>query len=223
MDVLVVIPHADDEILGCGGTLAKHVACGDHVHALVVTRGAKELFTLKERTRTRAELKRAHKVVGIKGCYFLDFPAPKLDNIPNHKIADEIKKVLSSVKPSIVYLPHRGDIHVDHKAVYNATLVAARPTRGDYISKLLSYETLSETDWASPSAEDAFVPTVYVDISSHIETKLKAMECYQSKLKPPPHPRSLDALRALARLRGSTVGFEWAEAFMLVREKIGPM
>ena len=90
------------------------------------------------------------------------FPGPKLDNIPNHKIADEIKKVLSSVKPSIVYLPHRGDIHVDHKAVYNATLVAARPTRGDYISKLLSYETLSETDWASPSAEDAFVPTVYV-------------------------------------------------------------
>ena len=221
MDVLVVIPHADDEILGCGGTLAKHTACGDHVHALVVTRGAKDLFTQKERARTRSELKQALSVVGAKGCYFLDFPAPKLDIVPNHKIADGIKKVLASVKPSIVYLPHRGDIHVDHKAVYNATLVAARPTQGDCIRRLLSYETLSETDWASPSAEDAFVPTVFIDISSHIETKLKAMACYRSQLKDPPHPRSLDALKALARLRGSTVGFEWAEAFMLVREKIG--
>ncbi len=221
MKIMVIATHADDEILGCGGTIARHTAYGDEVHVLVVTRGAEDIFSAKENAVTRAELKRAHKVVGIKGSYFLDFPAPKLDNVPNHKIADAIKKVLSSVKPSVVYLPHRGDIHVDHKAVYNATLVAARPTRGDYINKLLSYETLSETDWASPSAEDAFVPTVYVDISSHIETKLKAMDCYRSQLKSPPHPRSLDALRALARLRGSTVGFEWAEAFMLVREKIG--
>ena len=221
MKIMVIATHADDEILGCGGTIARHTAYGDEVHVLVVTRGAEDIFSAKENAVTRAELKRAHKLVGIKGSYFLDFPAPKLDNVPNHKIADEIKKVLSSVKPSVVYLPHRGDIHVDHKAVYNATLVAARPTQGDYIKKLLSYETLSETDWASPSAEDAFVPTVFVDISSHIETKLMAMDCYRSQLKAPPHPRSLDALRALARLRGSTVGFEWAEAFMLVREKIG--
>ena len=221
MKVMVIATHADDEILGCGGTLARHTAHGEEVHVLVVTRGAKEIFSDKQMARVRSELKQALSVVGAKGCYFLDFPAPKLDTVPNHKIADGIKKVLASVKPSIVYLPHRGDIHVDHKAVYNATLVAARPTQGDWIKRLLSYETLSETDWASPSAEDAFVPTVFIDISSHIETKLKAMGCYQSKLKPTPHPRSLDALKALARLRGSTVGFEWAEAFMLVREKIG--
>jgi len=221
MKILVIATHPDDEILGCGGTLARHVASGDDVQAVVVTRGAEDLYPPEMVARGRAELKRAHKIVGIKKCHFLDFPAPKLDIIPNHKIADSIKKVFNTFNPSIVYLPHRGDIHVDHKAVYQATLVAARPSRDTSIKKLFCYETLSETDWAPPSADDAFIPTVFVDISPYIEIKMQAMECYKSQLKDPPHSRSIDALRALARLRGSTIGFEWAEAFMLVRERIG--
>lgn len=221
MKILVVATHPDDEILGCGGTLARHVADGDDVQVLVVTRGADGLYSQEEEARCRAELQRAHMLLGIGGCHFLDFPAPKLDIVPNCEVADRIKKVLGSFNPSIVYLPHRGDIHVDHRAVYYATLVAARPTRDVSVNKLLCYETLSETDWAPPSADDAFVPTVFFDISPYIEAKLRAMECYQSELREPPHPRSIDALRALARLRGCTVGFEWAEAFMLVRERIG--
>jgi LmbE family N-acetylglucosaminyl deacetylase len=221
MKILVIATHPDDEILGCGGTLARHAACGDDVQAIVVTQGAEDIYSHESEVLGRKELKRAHKIVGIKKCHFLDFPAPKLDIVPNYKIADSIKEVLTSFGPSIVYLPHRGDIHVDHRAVYQATLVAARPTRDTSIKKMLCYETLSETDWAPPSADDAFIPTVFVDISPYIDIKMQAMECYKSQLKEPPHSRSIEALRALARLRGSTIGFEWAETFMLVRERIG--
>jgi LmbE family N-acetylglucosaminyl deacetylase len=221
MKVLVIATHPDDEILGCGGTLARHVASGDDVQAVVVTRGAEDIYAPETVARGRAELARAHTVVGINKCHYLDFPAPKLDNVPNYKIAESIKKVFTDFNPAVVYLPHRGDIHIDHRAVYQATLVAARPHRDTSIKKLLCYETLSETDWAPPSADDAFVPTVYVDITPYVDIKMQAMECYKSQLKEPPHSRTIDALRALAKLRGSTVGFEWAETFMLVRERIG--
>ena len=218
MNVLIIAPHPDDEVLGCGGVMARHADQGDEVHVLVVTRGAPEIFPPEQIEDTRQELRAAHAVLGVSTVQFLDFPAPKLDTIPGHKLADAIAGVIRSLQPSIIYLPHRGDIHTDHQAVYQATLVAARPINGCSVRQLLCYETLSKTEWAAPFGDDAFIPTVFVDITDYLAQKLKAMDCYHSQLKQPPHSRSLKSIEALARLRGATVSLSAAEAFMLVRQ-----
>lgn len=218
MRIMVIATHPDDEVLGCGGIMARRSSEGDEVHVLVVTRGAEDLYPKEQIDATREEMKKAHAILGVKGVTFLDFPAPKLDTIPHHQIVDAIAKALIAVKPDILFIPHHGDIHSDHRAVNLSALVAARPVNGSPVKKILSYETLSETEWAPPTGSDAFIPTVFVDISEFLETKLTALACYESQVKPPPHPRSLRAIEALAHLRGSTVSRMAAEAFVLVRE-----
>ena len=221
MRVLVIAAHPDDEVFGCGGTIARHVAEGDEVHVLIATRGAPEVFPATQVERVWDEMRAAHDILGISEMHALNFPAPRLDTVPGHELAEGVRRYLVQLQPETVYLPHRGDIHSDHRCVYRATLVAARPIDNCSVNRLLCYETLSETEWAPPSADDAFIPTVFVDISQHLEVKLQAAACYRSQLKDPPHPRSLEALKAQARLRGSTVGLSAAEAFMLVREIVG--
>ncbi|MFN2453705.1 MAG: PIG-L deacetylase family protein [Pyrinomonadaceae bacterium] len=221
MGYLVIAPHPDDEVLGCGGVIAKHSAEGKTVNVLVVSRGIAEIFPFEEIENTRRELRLAHEILGVNSVSFLDFPAPKLDVVPAHELADAIGKVVQTLQPTEVYLPHGGDLHGDHKAVYRAGLVACRPINKCSVKRLLCYETLSETDWAAPASADAFVPTIFVDITAQLDSKLKAMECYKSQLKDFPHARSLKGIEAQARLRGSTVGRAAAEAFMLVREIVG--
>lgn len=218
MKVLIIAPHPDDEVLGCGGVMARHSAEGDEVFVVVITRGVPELFPVEVIEGTRQELKSAHDLLGVKKTFFLDFPAPKLDSTPGHLVADGISKVIRRLEPEIVYLPHRGDIHTDHRAVYYATLVACRPIHNRSVKKMLCYETISETEWSPPFGEDAFVPTVFVNISDYLKDKLEAMACYESQLQEPPNPRSLEALENLAKVRGNVVGLHAAEAFMLVRE-----
>jgi LmbE family N-acetylglucosaminyl deacetylase len=220
MAVLVIATHPDDEVLGCGGAMARHASQGDQVHVVVVTRGLPELFPPEQIEETRRELQAAHALLGVSGVTFLDFPAPRLDIVPCHQIADALHKIIRKIEPHTIYLPHRGDIHIDHLAVYTATLVAARPVNGISVQKMLSYETLSETEWAPPFGDDAFIPTVFVDIGAYIDKKLQALACYQSQLKDPPNPRSLRSVEALAIFRGGTVSLYAAEAFMLVREII---
>lgn len=217
MNVLIISPHSDDEVLGCGGAIARHASAGDRAHVLVVSRGAPEIFPQSLIEATREDLLQAHSLLGVAGVEFLDFPAPKLDTVPAHELADGIRDAIRRLSPTVVYLPHGGDLHADHKLVYYAALVAARPIDGCSVRRLLCYETLSETEWASPFGGDSFVPTVFIDISSYLTTKLKAMSCYKSQLRPEPHPRSLAVLEALARFRGATVSVAAAEAFMLVR------
>ncbi len=218
MKALVIATHPDDEVLGCGGVMARHVARGDEVHVLIVTRGAPEVFPPEAVERVREELRTAHRLLGVTDTAFLDFPAPKLDTIPHCDLSAALARHLRSLAPHTLYLPHHGDIHLDHRAVHHATLVAARPTGNCPFRRLLAYETLSSTEWAPPVAADAFVPTVFVDITPYLDLKLRAMACYQSQLNTPPGGRSLEALEALARLRGATVGCAAAEAFVLVRE-----
>lgn len=218
--VLVVAPHPDDEVLGCGGTIAHHTAHGDEVDVLIVTCAAPDLYPDDDEAEMQREVKAAHDTLGVSSTHFLDFHAPKLDTVPGYKLAEAIAQVIHTVQPQIVYLPHRGDIHLDHQMVYQATLVAARPINDCSVRQLLCYETLSETEWAPPWGDAAFVPNVFVDISDYLDIKLKAMYSYQSELKQAPHPRSLQAIEALATLRGSTVSLAAAEAFMLVRQII---
>jgi LmbE family N-acetylglucosaminyl deacetylase len=220
MIALVIAVHPDDEVLGCGGTIARHVALGHQVHVLVVTRGIPEIFSPDLIEHTRQELRAAHQILGVSSVRFLDFPAPRLDVVAGHELADAISATIRDLQAETVYLPHRGDLHADHRAVYEATLVAARPIKACPTHTLYCYETLSETDWAAPFPDSVFVPTVFVDITDYLNLKLRALACYESQLKAPPHPRSLEAVEGLARLRGATVGLAAAEAFVLVRTLI---
>lgn len=220
MRVMVVAPHPDDEVLGCGGVMARHAEQGDEVHVTVVTRGDANLYSDEAVAGVRAEAKAAHDLLGVQRTHFLNFPAPRLDTVPRHELADALRRTILDVAPEVVYLPHAGDIHHDHGEVYHATLVACRPLPGCPVSRLLCYETLSETEWAPPIAGQGFHPTVFTGISGQLQKKLDAMSCYQSQFREPPHTRSLLSIESLARHRGMTVGVEAAEAFVLVREVV---
>ena len=216
--VFVLAPHPDDEVLGVGGTIARHTRDGDEVCGGILTRGNPAIFSNDFIQQGRAEAGDAHRLLGVKKTLFCDeIPAPGTDTVPLHKIAGIISKWLVSWQAETLYVPHWGDIHTDHRLAYQAALVAARPGYNS-VNRILSYETLSETEWSSYSPEQAFLPTVYVDISDFLDLKKEAMSCFRSQLKDFPHPRSLDGIDALARIRGSTVMVGAAEAFVLVRE-----
>jgi len=215
--IVVIAPHPDDEVLGCGGVMAKCSGRGDSVHVVVVTRGDPGLFDDGEIERTRTELGRAHELLGVASCSFLDFPAPKLDTIPVHQVSDKISAVLGKLKPDVLYLPHSGDLHHDHRVTFAAAVVAARPLGGSSVKTILSYETLSETDFGVEGIGDAFVPNVFIDITEFVDLKLEAMRMYASQLQSAPATRSIESLRALARLRGGAIAVGSAEAFRLVR------
>ena len=216
--VLVIAPHPDDEVLGCGGTIARHADLGDAVHVLIITRGDPDLYPDDDQAALDEDVRAAHSALGVTSTTHLDFPAPRLDSLPGYQLANAIGEAIARLRPSILYLPHRGDIHADHQRVYLAGLVAARPINHCPVRQVLCYETLSETEWASPEGDQVFRPTVFADITPYLETKLKAMACYRDEVKSFPHPRSLPALQALAQLRGATVGVAAAEAFALVRQ-----
>ena len=217
MNILIIAPHADDEILGCGGVIAKRVAEGHVVKVLVVTKAIEELFPVELMNSIRDEAKRSHEFLGISETVFFDFPAPMLDQIPTYKIASKISAFVRVFQPEVVYVPHRGDIHKDHRVVFEAALVAMRPVNNCSVKQILAYETLSETEWAAPFGDDAFIPNVFVDITDYLEAKKTAFGHFESQLKAFPHPRSSEAIEALAKLRGATVGKAAAEAFSLIR------
>ena len=219
-NIVVIAPHPDDEVLGCGGVMARHTAEGDRVIVVVVSRGIPEIFDPEIIETTRKELAAAHELLGVREVRFLDFPAPKLDALPGHVLADSLTKVVRELQPHTIYFPHWGDLHSDHKAVYWATMVAARPNGGARVTRLLCYETLSETEWGTPPQANAFSPNVFVDISSFLSLKLEAMARYQTQLKEHPNSRSLKSVEAQAVYRGAIVGTHAAEAFVLAREVI---
>lgn len=208
--VLVFAPHNDDELLGAGGTILKLSKSGYDVTVCEVTAGP----TFQ---KIQEEARNAHQIMGVKESIFLDLPACELEEVSKIRINDMFCKVVKRVKPEIVLIPHYGDMHLDHRWVAEGAMVAVRPHEALYIKRVLAYETLSETEWNTPSVTNAFIPNVWIDISKEVEEKISAMRCYQSQLHDFPHPRSLRAIRALAEYRGSTIGVEAAEAFMLIR------
>lgn len=220
--ILVIAPHPDDEILGCGGTIAKLVKQGNEVSVIIMTNANKSdpvKFTLDKLSKIRKATIEANKLIGVKDVFFEDFPAPALDQFPVHKIADALHKLFIAKKFDVIYVPHRGDIHNDHKVIFDAALVAARPVGNYSVKEIYSYETLSETEWAHPYASEIFYPTVFESLDvSDFELKLKAMRCYDSQLRDFPASRSIESLEALAKYRGCTVQVNRAEAFMLIRK-----
>lgn len=218
MKILVIAPHPDDEVLGCGGTIKKYTKTGNEVYLCVVTKAYapdwSEKF-LKERPK---EIKESNKILGITKTYFLDFLTAKLDAVPQKELNDSITNIVKELKPEKVYVPYGGDLSKEHRLTFEAALVATRPKHNSTIKKILLYETLSETEWGRGFTKKMFIPNVYVDISNTLKYKLKAMQAYKSELKKSPHPRSLEIIEALAKKRGSEAGLKFAEAFLLVRE-----
>lgn len=213
MRVLVFAPHPDDEILGCGGVMAKHIAEGDEVAVCIVTSSKVEAAKKKN---TEYAL-RVHQSMGVARTEFFGFPTVELSHVNSREFTGKFNALVQEWKPEVVYIPFYGDMHTDHYMVASAAMVALRPLSAPFVRKIYAYETLSETGWNFPSEDKAFIPAVFTDISDYIENKLGAMGMYDYKLLPPPHPRSLEAIRTLASYRGSTIGVRYAEAFMCVR------
>lgn len=221
MNILVIAPHRDDEVIGVGGTIAKHSSMGDSVYVCVVTHGAEPVFSVEYDMRIQTECIEANKYLGVKETVFLDFPAVMLETVPRHELNDSLIKTVQRIKPDIVYIPHRGDMQLDHKLTSDAAMVALRPKYQHIVKKIYAYETLSETGWDIPNTVNEFIPTVYSDISETLEKKLKAMKIYQTQTADYPNARSIEAIRALAMYRGVSVNLNAAEAFVLIREISG--
>lgn len=218
MNVLIIAPHPDDEILGCGGTIAKHAAEGDAVSVVVVTRGMPPLFSEETIEKARAECRKADQFLGVKETIFLDFPAARLEEVQRFQLNDAFVKVIQELKPEVVYVPHRGDMQLDHKMTVDAAMVALRPKYPHIPRKVYCYETLSETGWDMPNTVNEFIPNAYSDISGYLEQKIEAMKMFTTQVAEFPNARSLEALRALAVYRGASMKMAAAEAFLTVRE-----
>jgi N-acetylglucosamine malate deacetylase 1 len=215
---LVIAPHGDDEVLGVGGTMARLAAQGDEVHVVIATRGYPPEFSEEHERRTFEELQAAHRLIGITKSTILDFPAAGLDVVPHAELNARLVALVEELQPELIFVPFNGDLHRDHQRVFLSALVALRPNGCFAKRTVYAYETVSETNWAAPYLMPNFVPNVFVDISAHLETKIRAMETVREQIKSFPHERSAQALRALATLRGATVGCFAAEAFVLVRQ-----
>ena len=218
--ILILSPHADDEILGCGGFISKFSKKNYQINVLILTnanKGAPEIYSLEEIKTIRNEAKAANHLIGTKKLFFENLPGLNLNNYPLYKITRIIDKYITDINPEIVLIPSINDIHDDHKIIFKAAKVSMRMNKKMNIKKILSYEVLSETEWNED--EKSFNPNYYVSLNkSDIINKVKSFLKYKSQVKKFPHPRSKEAIMNLSRLRGSQVFTEYAEAFKV--EKI---
>lgn len=217
MRVLVFAPHNDDEVLGVGGTIAKYARQGHEVFVCEVTSW---LQNMESTNALKKEAIRAHDILGVKETIFLDLPVVYLKETPTHIKNKKFADAVQSIRPDVAFIPHMGDMHIDHGETALAAMVALRPLENPQLKAIYTYETLSETEWNIPNTVNGFIPNVWSDIAETFDLKIEAMKCFRSQLHDFPHPRSLEAIEALAKLRGSTIGVRFAESFVCVRAKI---
>jgi N-acetylglucosamine malate deacetylase 1 len=221
--VLVIAAHPDDEILGCGGTAARLVAEGHEVHFAILGEGV----TSRHANRTEAnagQLAALHQQarvaaakVGVKNVTLHGLPDNRLDTVPLLDVVKIVENLIEEYRPEVIYTHHGGDLNVDHGVVHRAVLTATRPTAGHSVRDVYAFEVPSSTEWVFQRIEPAFRPNVFVEITRTIDAKIAAMESYESERRKFPHPRSPEALRAIATRWGSVAGCAAAEAFELVR------
>ncbi|ELS34322.1 MULTISPECIES: PIG-L deacetylase family protein [Pseudanabaena] len=227
MNILVVAAHPDDEVLGCGGAIAKHIQQGDKVHILILAEGVTSRKSERNRDDFQAELSAleivANKVshlLGVSSLSMHDFPDNRMDSCELLDIVKFIEKSIEQYQPQIIYTHHSGDVNIDHRCIHQAVVTACRPIPNHPVHTLLFFEIPSSTEWQTPSSAVPFTPNWFVDISETLVLKLEALEAYESEMRSYPHPRSLEAVEYLARWRGATIGVKAAEAFMLGRHSI---
>lgn len=219
MKTIVIAPHPDDEVLGAGGTLLRRKAEGAKVAWLIMTAISVESGWSDEKVKQRAdEIERITELFGFDEVFTLDFPTTQLDRVPMSDLVAGVSNVFKSFEPEEVFVPHPSDVHTDHRIVFNAVASCTKWFRYPSVKRILAYETLSETDFGL-GTDQGFCPNVFVNIEPFLNDKLRAMEIYASELGAFPFPRSREAIRALATLRGAASGFKASEAFELLRER----
>jgi LmbE family N-acetylglucosaminyl deacetylase len=223
MKVLVVAAHPDDEILGCGGTIAREIEKGYEVYILLLSKGVASRVPNKnklnlEKNKLMNESKSALKIVGIKesNIFFGNFPDNKFDSVSLLDIVKFIESFIEKIKPNIIYTHYKDDLNIDHRKTFEAVITATRPIENYSVRKILSFEVLSSTEWAFNFKK--FAPNIYVNIEDTINKKIEALRRYKSEIREYLHPRSVDGIKILAKKRGLEVGMRYAEGFILVRE-----
>jgi len=219
--ILVIAVHPDDETLGCGGTLLKHKANGDEIHWLIAT-DIKEsedydISAIKQRNK---EIKKVEDLYGFNSVNKLDLSTTKVDTYSMSVLVSKISSVIDRIKPDTIYLPFKGDVHSDHKYIFDAAYSCTKIFRYPFIKKIYMMETLSETEFSLSTKEDSFVPNVFIDISKYMNKKIEIMNIYESEIGKHPFPRCEKNMRALATYRGATSGCDYAESFVLLKEII---
>ena len=219
MKILVIAPHMDDEVLGCGGVIARHVAVGDDVSVCFIAhRVYNHRFSRKKNDTEKSHARKAKAILEYKESVFFGLSDERLD-VCVQDIIIPLERYIFKKRPEIVYCPFAEDNNQDHRSVFNATRVALRPLATPFVKKVLAYEVLSSTEQSPPLYKCAFLPNYYVDIKKYIKNKIDAFKCYETEKRDYPHPRSLEAIKVLAQMRGIEIGLEYAEAFMILREK----
>ena len=222
--ILVIAAHPDDEVLGCGGTIARLTSEGSNVYTLILGEGVTSRDRkrdLAKRENEIAELKKqaenANRILGVKKVYTFDFPDNRFDTIPLLDIIKTIEKIKEDIKPDIVFTHHYGDLNIDHQITFKAVMTASRPTKDESVKEVYSFEIPSSTEWNAPSSLTHFMPEYFVDISKTIKLKVRAMKEYKCEIREYPHPRSIESIEIKAKQRGIQVGLEAAEAFEVIR------
>jgi len=217
--VIIMTPHPDDETLGCGGAILKHKNQGDMIYWLIVTNMG-DSFSQESRLKRDRELIEVANEYQFKQTIELGFETSTLDQVPGRELIGKISEVFHDIQPNIVYVPYPSDIHSDHKVVFDAAMACTKWFRYPFVEKVLAYETLSETDFTINPDANSFKPNIFINIENYLEKKLEIMKIYKSEIGIFPFPRSEKAIRSLAYTRGAASGFEAAEAFMLLKERI---
>ena len=218
--ILVIAAHPDDDVLGCGGAIARHISHGDKVSILFLADGESSRGSLDQLQQRRESAIKAASCIGVakEGVLFGDFADNQMDTVPLLEIVKVIEKVSSKIKPELVYTHHHGDLNVDHVLTNKAVLTAFRPMPSQSVKTILGFEVLSSTGWSAPSSDNNFYPQHYIDITPFFGKKLEALTHYENEMRPFPHARSYDAIEALAVYRGAMVGLKKAEAFSIIRQ-----
>jgi len=226
MKILVVAAHPDDEVLGCGGTLARLSREGHTIHTLILADGESSRITGKKASNSmllqdREEAaERATQILGCSSVEFCHLMDNRLDGIELLDIVKIVEKFIHRYSPESVFTHHAGDLNIDHRITHEAVITACRPQPGNSVKELLFFEIPSSTEWCPPDSHKVFTPTVFVDISTTLSEKLRALQAYEKEMRPFPHPRSIEAIEALARWRGAIIGVPAGEAFILGRKII---
>ncbi|SFP33184.1 N-acetylglucosaminyl deacetylase, LmbE family [Ectopseudomonas composti] len=216
--VLVVAAHSDDEVLGCGGTIARHVDEGDTVYAVFLADGisSREGAGVAELNKRMEASEHARQILGITKNYYLGLPDNRLDTLPLIEVIQPLEQVVSEIKPHIIYTHHFGDLNVDHRIAHQAVMTACRPLPGGSVREIYTFQVMSSTEWNSPGYMP-FLPQCAVDVSSYLEVKEAALKAYEHEMRAYPHSRSVSHLIALAQHNGAMHGFMAAEVFMIAR------
>lgn len=223
MSVLVLAAHPDDEVLGCGGTIARLAREGQPVWIAILGEGITARYDDRHQAdplqveALRATSQRAGALLGARAVFHFGLPDNRFDTVPLLDLVKRIEGLLADLRPEVVYTQHGGDLNIDHALTFRATLTATRPMVGQTVRQVYAYEVASSTEWAFGQFAPAFQPNVFIDIHATLADKLAAMQQYETETRPFPHPRSTEALRAMAQRWGSVAGLEAAEAFQLVR------